>query len=142
MRFPTIKGENLHRETVRLPELFAGGYTLLFVAFQQWHQSEVDTWLPFARALEAERDDLRYYELPTLQDMNRFSHIFIREGMRAGIGDPTARERTITLHLNKGGFRQALAMPDEAHIYVLLLDPEADVIWGERGAFEGPPLIH
>ena len=138
MNFPSIQGENLHRKTVDMPALFAGRYTLVFIAFQQWHQSEVDTWLPFAQALEAERDDLWYYELPTIREMNRMSRIFLREGMRAGIGDPTARERTITLHLDKPRFRAALALPDEEHIYVLLLNPEGEELWRGRGRFAEP----
>jgi hypothetical protein len=53
--------------------------------------------------------------------------------MRAGIPDRLARERTITLYLGKDAFRQALDMPDEDHIYVLLLDVDGHVLWRERG---------
>jgi hypothetical protein len=56
--------------------------------------------------------------------------------MRSGIPDRLARERTITLYLDKAPFRQALDMPDEEHIYVLLIDHSGKVLWRERGVYE------
>ena len=67
--------------------------------------------------------------------MNRLAQGFINSGMRGGIPDRLARERTITLYLDKDRFRQALDMPDEDHIYVLLLDQDGHVLWRERGVF-------
>jgi hypothetical protein len=55
--------------------------------------------------------------------------------MRAGIPDPIARDRTITLYLDKGAFRQALELPHEDNIYVLLVDREGTVVWRASGAF-------
>jgi hypothetical protein len=55
--------------------------------------------------------------------------------MRAGIPDPVARERTITLYVDKDPFRQTLALADEGDIYVLLLDGEGRVLWREEGSF-------
>ena len=78
---------------------------------------------------------MRYYELPTIQRLNALARTFINEGMRAGIPDPVARERTITLYLDKNAFRQALQLPDEDDIYVLLLDRQGQVLWRTEGAF-------
>ncbi len=62
------------------------------------------------------------------------SQAFINEGMRAGIPDRAARERTITLYIDKQAFLRALNMPDEDHIYILLMDQEGNVLWQARGA--------
>ena len=51
------------------------------------------------------------------------------------IPDPAARARTITLYLDKERFRQALGLPDEEHIYLLLIDRDGRVHWQTRGPY-------
>jgi hypothetical protein len=133
--FPSVTGSNLQREKRNLPEDLEGELNLVLIAFQQWHQTQVNTWIPFARQLEETHSGVRYYELPTIQRRNVLARTFINEGMRAGIPDPVARERTITLYLDKHAFREALQLPSEDDIYVLLLDRQGRVLWRAEGAF-------
>jgi hypothetical protein len=135
MQLPAVSGSNLQRERLNLPEDLEGQRNLVLIAFQQWHQRQVDTWIPFARQMEETYPAVRYYELPTIQRLNALARTFINEGMRAGIPDPVARERTITLYVDKGAFRAALDLPDEDNIYVLLLDRQGRVLWRAEGAF-------
>jgi hypothetical protein len=130
-----VTGSNLHRKRIHLPQGFLGERNLVFVAFQQWQQSQVDAWIPFAQQLEANHPDTRYYELPTIRPLNILARTFINEGMRAGIPDPLARERTITLYVDKESFRRALELPDEDDILVLLLDREGIILWRTDGTF-------
>jgi hypothetical protein len=134
VRFPTVQGDNLLRETVSLPGDLEGEFNLLLVAFQRWQQQLVDTWMPLARQLEAVHPEIHTYELPTIQRMNALRRTFINEGMRAGIPDPAARERTITLYLDKAAFREALELPHENTIYALLIDRHGEVLWRAEGA--------
>ena len=135
MQFPTVSGSNLQRKKLTLPQDFEGEQNLVLIAFQQWQQIQVDTWIPFARQLEATYPAVHYYELPTIQRLNTLARTFINEGMRAGIPDLVARERTITLYLDKEAFRRALQLPGEDDIYVLLLDRQGQVLWQAEGAF-------
>jgi hypothetical protein len=135
MQFPSVTGSNLQRRKLDLPEGFEGELNLVLIAFQQWHQSQVDTWIPLARQLEEAHPALRYYDLPTIQRLNALARTFINEGMRAGIPDRVARERTITLYLDKAAFREALQLPGEDDIYVLLLDRQGQVLWQTEGNF-------
>jgi len=135
MQFPTVTGANLQRKKLNLPQDFQGELNLVFIAFQQWQQTQVDTWIPFARQLEETHAGVCYYELPTIQRLNVLARTFINEGMRAGIPDPIARERTITLYLDKNSFRKALELPSEDDIYVLLLDRRGQVLWRTEGSF-------
>jgi hypothetical protein len=134
-QFPTVSGSNLKRKKLTLPQDFQGERNLVFIAFEQWHQTQVDTWIPFARQLESDHPGLLYYELPTIQRLNIMARTFINEGMRAGIPDSLARERTITLYLDKNAFRAALQLSAEDEIYVLLLDRLGQVLWRAEGAF-------
>ena len=135
MRLPAVSGSNLQRQRLNLPEDLEGEVNLVLIAFQQWQQRQVDTWLPFARRLEETYPALRYYELPTIQRLNVLARTFINEGMRAGIPDPVARERTITLYVDKGAFREALGLAGEENIYVRLLDRQGRVLWRAEGTF-------
>jgi hypothetical protein len=135
MQLPPVSGSNLERESLNLPQDLEGEWNLVFVAFQQWQQRQVDSWIPFARQVEETHPGVRYYELPTIQRLNVLARTFINEGMRAGIPDPVARERTITLYVDKVAFRQALDLPGEENIYILLLDRRGRVLWRGEGAF-------
>jgi hypothetical protein len=135
MQFPTVSGSNLQRNKLTLPQDFQGELNLVLIAFHQWQQRQVDTWIPFARQLEKDHPAVRYYELPTIQRLNTLARTFINEGMRAGIPDLVARERTITLYLDKKAFREALQLPGEDDIHVLLLDRQGRVLWRAEGAF-------
>jgi hypothetical protein len=135
MRFPTVTARNLQRHKVTLPDDFEGERNVLLIAFQQWQQSLIDTWLPFVQRLERAQQGVRYYELPVIQRLNFAARTFINEGMRAGIPDPLARERTVTLYLDKTLFRQTLDLPHEEDIFVLLVDRQGRVLWRSEGTF-------
>jgi len=135
MNFPTVHGSNLLRQKLTLPEDFQGKLNIVFVPFYQWQQMEVNSWIAFVQDLEKRNTGLFYYELPTIEERNILSKIFINEGMRAGIPNQTSRERTITLYLDKAAFRCSLEMPDEEHIYILLVDRMGNVLHRSRGGF-------
>ena len=133
MTFPTVSGSNLLRQKKNLPRDFQGKLNLVFIPFQRWHQAEVDSWSALAEELEEKFEGLVYYELPTLQSGGPLYKIFLNEGMRAGIPNPKRRERTITLYLDKADFRAALEMPDEDHIYILVIDQQGKEFFRARG---------
>jgi hypothetical protein len=135
MRFPAARGDNLLRQTMNLPQDLEGELNILLIAFQRWQQTLVDTWLPTVQQIEQAHPHVRYYELPTIQRLNVLAQTFINAGMRAGIPDPMARERTITLYVDKAAFRKALELPHEESIYVLLVNRQGQVLWRTEGAY-------
>lgn len=134
MRFPAVSGANLSRRTMSLPEALEGELNVLIIAFQRWQQGLIESWVPLLEQLERNIPGMRYYELPVLQRLDPISRTFINEGMRAGIPDPDARDRTITLYVDRSSFRSALGLPDEDTIYVLLVDRQGQVLWRAEGA--------
>jgi hypothetical protein len=135
MRFPQVTGSNLLRRKVTLPDDLQGEVSILFLAFYQWHQALVDSWVPSARQIEQSFPGVRFFELPVLEKRGAFYQTFINEGMRAGIPNQTTREKTITLYLGKQEFRRALDIPHEETIWVLVLDPAGKVVWRTEGAY-------
>ena len=136
MRFPAVSGSNLKRARLALPQDFEGDINLVFIAFQQWQQNQVDTWIPFARQLEQFVPGVRYYELPTIRRLNPLARTFINEGMRAGIPDQKARERTITLYIDTEEFRQATAIPGKNEVHTMLVNRNGDILWRTTGTFD------
>ena len=135
-RFPTVVGTNLAGASVRLPDQLEGRLNVLLIAFRQVQQADVDTWSPYTDALEARRPDVRAYELPVLSVAYRLARPFIDGGMRAAIPDPKVRNRTITLYLDKGAFRAALAVPTEDRIHVRLVDRSGATHWRTDGVWD------
>jgi hypothetical protein len=117
------------------PNDFAGEFNLVIVPFQQYQQRTVNTWIPFAQEIEASFPGFIYYELPTIYEMPLLSRTFVNEGMRAGIPDQTARERTITLYLDKEKFKSALDIPSEDDIYLFLVDRNGEIFWRSDGVY-------
>jgi hypothetical protein len=133
VRFPAVRGSSLSGRRYTLPQDIEGEIALVMIAFQQVHQFDVNTWLPVARDLSQQYEALAYYELPTIDRLNPAARTFIDGGMRAGIPDPVARATTITLYLDKPAFRQALEIPDEESIVVMLIDRRGEVLWRVSG---------
>jgi hypothetical protein len=133
--FPLVSGFNLQRQEYEFPRDFGGEINLIIVAFQQQQQTTVNTWIPIAQEIEASFPGFIYYELPTITEMPALSRTFINEGMRAGIPDQTARERTITLYLDKESFKSALEIPDENDIYLFLVDWDGNILWRSAGEY-------
>jgi hypothetical protein len=133
--FPELIASNLEDQTLSLPADFAGDRNLLLIAFHRGQQRNVDTWFHQMKRFESS-PGFHYYELPTIDRLNPFFRWFINSGMRRGIPDRNARARTITLYLDKPSFRKALGIPDEKHLYAILVDRSGRVLWRAEGDFD------
>ena len=135
MTFPRVSGKNLERHKFTFPDDFERDRNLVTIAFQREQQNDIDTWTPLVQRLTQQHKDLAYYELPTILAINPMFQWFINSGMRLGIPDRRVRAATITLYLDKGPFKQALEIPDEEHIYILLVDRAGNILWRESGVW-------
>lgn len=138
--FPIVSGSNLNRQEFEFPRDFAGEYNLVIIPFQQKQQLDVNTWIPAAQELERITPGLVYYELPTIYELPTLSRTFINEGMRAGIPDQTARERTVTLYLDKEKFKAALDIQSEEIITLVLVNRQGDLLWRGEGTYSEEKL--
>lgn len=134
--FPQVKASNLERKQYSLPGGFEGERNLILVAFEREQQKDVDTWLHAMRQFEESDPGFQYYELPTIQRPVAPVRWFIDNGMRGGIPDRRARQRTITLYLDKKAFCDSLLIADQSKIYALLVDRAGNVLWRAEGDFD------
>jgi hypothetical protein len=133
--FPAIRASNLNGRQFNLPGDFEGARNLVVLAFQREQQALVDSWSPAIANLLARYADLRFYELPTISRGNPLFRAWLDGAMRGGIPDRQARDHTITLYLDKAAFRQALGLPHEDTIYILVLDRGGHVLGRGEGGY-------
>jgi hypothetical protein len=135
-RFPALESETLEKQAVHLPQDFRGERNLLLIAFEREQQKDIDTWLMQMKRYEDIDKGFRYYEIPTIEKMNRFMRWFINAGMRHGVPDKKARERTITLYIDKEPFKKSLWITDEKKIYAMVVDRSGTVLWRATGPYD------
>lgn len=132
-RFPEVRAENLLGESFLIPDDLPGEIRVIFVAFQQRQQPQVNTWLAVGDSLEASYSGLRYFEFPTISWPYRVMKPIIDNGMRGGIPSPEARARTITLFTNVSRFVEATGLSGTNEIATLVLDPQGRIVWFTTG---------
>ena len=132
-QFPEIEGTSLSLVEHRLPGTLAGEVNLLLIAFRQWQQRDVDTWVPTAVALANDFSGFRAYELPVISRVYRPVSGFIDGGMRSGIPDPDVRESTITIYTDRRQFLHALNIDSVGEIVPMLVTPDGEISWRSRG---------
>ena len=140
--FPTIEGQNIDGRPFKLPDDFEGLYNIVFIAYSQQHQSDVDEWMPHARDLAAAFPDIQVYELPVVREMAWFMREQLGYWMSNGISDSLARATTITLYTDVQTFNQDLNFPDTDEIGIALVDRFGNVVWRERGECAKAKLNH
>jgi hypothetical protein len=96
-----MSGRDLHGCRVTLPDDLPDPQGVAIVAFQRWHQREVDRWVEMLR----NHSPLPVVEIPYISTPFRLIAGFVAQGMRSGITDGDARTRTITVY----GSQRALA---------------------------------
>ncbi len=87
-------GRDLHDRRVVLPSGLPDPEGIAIVAFQQWHQPEVDRWVEALRA----HAPLSIVEIPVISAAFRPIARFVARGMRSGIPGDEDRARTITVY--------------------------------------------
>lgn len=133
--FPVVTGHNIDGESYHLPQDFEAAYNLILMAFKRVHQNSVDTWLSPMRQYQAQLDNFKVYELPTLGEFSEVEQRRLNTTMSRGISDPVARATTITLYTDLGAMQQALGYPNYDDIRVYLVDRQGVVYWESYGRF-------
>lgn len=131
-QFPQLRGIDLTGTEYTIPSALDGQKKLLLIAFKREQQEQVDTWLNVAKEIEAQHEGFRYYELPVIYEGSAPFRFWVNNGMRSGIPDQTARERTITVYTDRDKFWN-ITNTNENNIYALLVNEVGEIIWRKEG---------
>jgi hypothetical protein len=137
VRLAPAAGRALDGTAYRLPADLPGAVTLVIVAFRQRQQADVDRWIDLAVALGvppspygAARPMARaVVEVPVLGRRYLAARRVIDGGMAAGIADPVALARTITVYTDPAAFRRACGLTTADEVAALLTRRDGTVTW-------------
>lgn len=135
MQFPHQTGSNLEGRKFDLPRDFAGDLNIVLIAFEQWQQRWIDSWMPFVKQMKAQYDRIEAYELPVINRMGWVRERMLDYGMKLGIPDKGVRQTTITLYTDVVDFCGDLRLPSTRTIYVVLIDRGGEVRAGVEGRY-------
>ena len=132
-QFPTLSGIDLLGEERALPQSFKGRFNLIAIGFEREHQRDINSWIDIADNIAQTSPDFRFYEVPVIYELSALSRMWVNNGMRSGIPDEKARERTITVYTDRERFLKFMDMRSD-DIYVLLVDHKGSIIWRHKGS--------
>lgn len=137
--FPSVVGESLEQQEVRLPEALAGKPAVVLVGYDQDAQFDADRWL--YGLLQADLP-VQILELPTLPGI--FPSLFsgtIDSGMRSGIPSEDWALVVTLYDADAERLTQFTGNASPRNIRVLLLDATGRVLWFHDRGFSAGKLI-
>ena len=93
-QLPTLTGDNLNSRKMTLPRDLPGDPALLFIAFDQDQQGQIDSWTKGLKDSAA----VPWLEVPIIEPSNAFVRAMIAGGMRRDITTTEVRERVVTVY--------------------------------------------
>ncbi len=129
--FPSISSEDLNGVLKDLPQDLPGNPTIVFLAYKQGQQSDVDNWV-YKMGLDPSQG-AEFVELPIAGRGARLIKRALNNGMRSGILDPDMRARTITIYESVNSLNKPLGFKDRDEIRILLVRQNGEVLWSASG---------
>ena len=129
--FPTVTADDLNGDSKTLPADLPGDPTIVFIAYKQGQQEDVNTWV-YGLGLDPERG-AEFVEVPVVGTAARMMRSFVDNGMRSGITDTAMRARTITLYESPNLVNKPLGFTGRGEIRVLIVRRDGQVLWSTSG---------
>ncbi len=137
--FPKISGIDLEGKKRDLPQAFDKKSNIVVVAFKREQQEEVNTWISAVDEIIKKNSNVAFFEVPLIYELNYLSRSFLNNGMRRGIPDVKARQRTITVYTNRDQFFKITNMQEDK-IYVLLVNNKGKILWRTDGVADNKKI--
>jgi hypothetical protein len=133
--FPNLRGTSLSGASVDVPADLIGETNLVFVPFLQRQQLDINRWIRKLGPIEDLHKELALYEIPLMRRFPKLYQSFIDTGMRAGIPDPQARSRTVTVYTDRAQFLAQAGLENRSKIWVVLVDRVGTIFWSHIGEY-------
>lgn len=131
-KFPKLTGIDLNGNKKMLPESFVGKLNIVAIGFEREHQEAINTWIEVADEIIKKNPEIKFYEVPLIYELSKFSRAWVNNGMRFGIQNEIARNRTITVYTNRNEFFEIMQMKGD-RIYLALITNKGDILWIAEG---------
>lgn len=136
LRLPVVSGVDVDNDAITFPEAFDSAYMLIVMPFDREQQVNAITWLPIFQELSAEYDNINFYNIAALPELNLAIRALVMGGMSAGIREDGVRDRTTVLFLQEQDrFLEALTIENTEQIAVFIMGQDGIVFYRDSGAF-------
>lgn len=132
--FPTVSGYNLEGQEVVFPKELPGERTIVLMAFSRGQYSDIDTWLPWAKAHAKSHGSVDYVDVAVVGRMPSLLQGVINRGMASSIDTVEARSRTIPLYIRGDTITAPLSIDDDA-VHIMVVDRSGTVHAVVRGPY-------
>jgi hypothetical protein len=130
--FPTVSAKTLAKRCVRFPDETKGKVGLVFVAFEQGAQQDINSWVsPFIGDV-LNNNEVSYYEIPMISGAYKPVSRFIDGGMRGGV-PKDLHDRTATFYGKRADFFQSMAITDQSRAYLFVLSRDGRIVFRTDG---------
>ncbi len=133
MIFPRLTATSLAGRRMSLPDDLGSGPAILLVALDASRHQSINSWMPYVKQVEQLYENVSSFELLVLGSANALVRTVSTARLRAAVPNPSTREITLPLYVEVPSFCQALGLPADGGVHVLLLDAARDVAWTARG---------
>jgi hypothetical protein len=131
--FPPVTSYSLDKQKVALPGDLEGQTDLLLISFKPEQQSDINSWLPAAQALQHSNFQFHYYELPVAERENFIFRWWETSSMRSDQTDPATWHWIIPLWVDRRKFLDDIAVPADKQVVALLIDRQGRILWRSAG---------
>ncbi|MFP5230604.1 MAG: hypothetical protein ACLGXA_23550 [Acidobacteriota bacterium] len=131
--FPSITSYNLNKQKVTLPSQAEGQIDLLLLSFRPEQQTDINSWLPAAQALQHLNFQFRYYQIPVAEKENFVFRWWESSSMRSDQTDPETWQWIVPVWLDRKKFFRDLGIPNDKQVVALLIDRQGKILWRASG---------
>jgi hypothetical protein len=135
-RFPACSGESVAGNTHTFPAEFAGHTTVAVVGFKPDHAQNVMSWVPFVSTYLKPGGAVQGFVFLALPKQAKMMRKMIEPMIRGAIKEAAAQDAAILVYTEVKAFREALAIPDENALAVLVVNGAGEVVARTSGAFD------
>ena len=129
---PRLETKTLDEQPVVIPGEGRTKPLLLFIGFSHKSDDDFKKWADEARTPFVTDARVDYYELADLQSAPALIRKMIVHGMRGSVKEPR-RAHVAPFSQHDAEWRMLVNFADPNVIYVVLADPQGNVVWQSRG---------
>lgn len=133
---PSVTGLTSDSVEVNYPEQFVAEYQLIVMPFDREQQVLAVTWLPLFQELASENNNLQYWSIAALPELNAGIRFLVLTGIRAAIPNADMRQQVTVLFLEQQEqFLATLAIDDDEAIQAFIMDSDGVIYYRAIGEF-------
>jgi hypothetical protein len=133
--FPTFSGQNLDGDEITFPDIFSTDYSLVITLFTRAQYEEIKPWLPVARDLADNHDQITYYGIALTPDIAPVARVASALGTKALLDNEFHPHVVMVFLENRDLFLEAVDIPNFDVSQFFIVNASGEVVWRITGNF-------